>query len=93
MDHTGSRPLTRLENVNNIEEILSNEQICLRSTCYMHKVVYGHIVYGVKASFFRVCLLCRTLDMQPSCLSSFKHLGAMKLVSAVARCAAPLSTN
>lgn len=40
-----------------------------------------------------VCSLHRTQDMQPSCLSSSKHLRAMKLVSAVARCAPRRSTN
>lgn len=40
-----------------------------------------------------VCSLHRTPDMQPSCSSSSKHLRAMKLVSAVARCAPRRSTN
>lgn len=50
MDHTASRPLRRLENVNSIQEIISKEQIvrlCLKSTCYMHRAVYGLIVHGV----------------------------------------------
>lgn len=64
--------------------------MCLRSTCDLHRVVFGCTELKPLSSVYS---LHRTLNMQPSCLSNSKRLRAMRPLSAVARCASRPFTN